>query len=116
MPNVPRGVSSAPLAQWGFAMSKTSLLLASALVAIVASAGAAEAKKAKWVTVAGTAYWGPLPGCVSVGGYNISSANPAPPPLSCIRARGRVAKDQMTICMTGTVLADVTWRPWKGCK
>jgi len=98
-------------------MLRKSLLIAAAALATTAFAGAADAKsKAKWVTVAGTAYWGPLPVCVTVGGYNISSASPLPAPLSCVRVKGRVAKDQFSICMTGTVLADVTWRPWKGCK
>lgn len=100
----------------GDCMLNKSILIATALVATVSFAGSADAKKAKWVTVAGTAYWGPLPGCVSVGGYNISSASPTPAPLSCVRVKGRVAKDQMTICMTDTVLTDVSWRPWKGCK
>lgn len=59
---------------------------------------------------------GPLPWCTTVQGYEITSAKPQPPPGSCIRGTGRVSPGMASICMTGTILTEISWRPWRGCK
>ncbi len=94
-------------------MMKKGLLIAFAAMSAVAFAATAEAKTVK---VKGKVVWGPLPFCLSVGGYDISSASPSPAPGSCVKVSGKVAKDQISLCMVGTVLTGVKVAPAKGCK
>ena len=92
---------------------KRSVIAGAALLAGIAVAASAQERRNEF---RGRVDAGPLPWCMSITGYDISSAKPQPAPGACIQGSGRVAKDTVSVCMVGTILEEVRWRPWQGCR
>lgn len=80
------------------------MFVAAGIVAAMGVAASAEAR-----TVKGPVMYGPLPWCVSVGGYDLSLSGAYPEPGKCIVATGKTAGPGACFVFDKS-LTNVKWR------